>query len=647
MKPGSPVRTYGWSTFLDHLKEACKQTFTPLPGLHRYVFALAWLFGFLFLEFICQKLQQDMVAERAKYSFMTDTGKFVLGVTLSAFFCYIGGTCFQRKNDTLRAHCNEEKQITDVKRMESFEETQPVTVLLANNQNSKGEVVSTAGGPVPCDNNLKLSQVHAKRLASVVHKKEAIRLAIKDGEQHKAERLLNEIVKSGFVPDLRSFNLVINGCVKQGDIARAESWFMDMRNAGVTPNSTSYNIIMDACGKAGNAKAAEGWFIQMIDDGQTPDEVSYATMIHAYAKYGATQQAEQWLQKMISAGLKPNVITYNSLILTCSRNGDIEGAERWAYEAEKADLSAVFVSHSAAVDDSAKYGDECHAEKRRSCKAEPNVVTYSAMIDACAKAGDRVRAEFWHRRMLARGLQPNAHTFSSVISACAKAGDAVAASQHLMNMEEAQVQADVVVYSSVLNACAKAGDTHRAKKVFQQMQSLGIQPNIIAYSSLAQSLAYRGDWIEVENLKTLMIIEGHSMNDRFLCALLLSYALACPRQAQRAEAAFADACAKGVLLNKHIFAALRRAVGKARCKQLVSAQYTATSGFQNTAESSPSRGEGALAPKGGQQLQQQHHHHQSATRGVASLAAAATSSSGGDGGGCGSGGGSGGMKPDT
>jgi len=214
------------------------------------------------------------------------------------------------------------------------------------------------------------------------------------------------------------------------------------------------------------------------------------------------------------------------------------------------------------------------------------VVTYSAMIDACAKAGDRVRAEFWHRRMLARGLQPNAHTFSSVISACAKAGDAVAASQHLMSMQEAQVQADVVVYSSVLNACAKAGDAKRAKKVFQQMQASGIQPNIIAYSSLAQALAYRGDWIEVENLENKMINDGHSMNDRFLCALLLSYALACPRQPQRAEAAFVDACANGVPLNKHIFAALRRAVGKARCKQLVSAQNTATAGFQSAATSS-------------------------------------------------------------
>merc|ERR550532_250666 len=104
---------------------------------------------------------------------------------------------------------------------------------------------------------MKLAQVHAKRLASVVRKKEAFRLAVRAGEQKKAEELLHEIVQAGFVPDLRSFNLVINGCVKQGDVPRAESWFMDMRNAGVTPNSTSYNIIMDAHGKAGDAKAAE------------------------------------------------------------------------------------------------------------------------------------------------------------------------------------------------------------------------------------------------------------------------------------------------------------------------------------------------------------------------------------------------------
>jgi len=563
------------SLILCQLKETCKQPLILETRLQRYVYPLSWLTGCLLLALICHELEQDMVADGGKYLFTTDIGKFVLGVTLSASYCYMGGKFFEWR-EAFRAHLRK-NQATDAKKGDSFEHSSEdvphVNMLVSGDSCFYEEVVSLGGahgtGLVASHTNFNFSQMPPKRLASLVHKKQAIRWAVKAGEQERAERLLYEIIESGFAPDLRIFNLVISGSVKRGDIARAEIWFMHMRKVGVTPNSASYNMIMDAHGKAENAKGAERWFADMIDEGQAPDAVTYATMIHAHAKHGDTKLAEKWLWQMIGAGLTPNVISYNSLILSCSRNGDVDGAEKWAYEAEKADLNAKMVEVYAKHDDN---DDECHAQRRAdkmtSSKADPNVVTYSTMIDACAKAGDRVRAEFWHRRMLARGLQPNAHTFSSVISACAKAGDAVAASQHLMMMEKAQVRSDVVVYSSVLNACAKAGDTKRAKKVFQQMQSSGIQPNLIAYSSLAQSLAYRGDWMEVENLGNMMTNEGYVMNDRFLCALLLSYALAFPRQAQRAEAAFVDACAKGVPLNTHILAALRRAVGKARCKQL-------------------------------------------------------------------------------
>jgi len=275
--------------------------------------------------------------------------------------------------------------------------------------------------------------------------------------------------------------------------------------------------------------------------------------------------------------VEPNIVIYNSLIVAFSRNGDIAGAERWAYEAEKIDIAARVTNQTVAVNACAKC-DEPPAgkqmEKMSSSKAESNVVTYSSMIDAYAKVGDRDGAERWHRRMLERGLQPNGHTLSSVITACAKAGDALAASRYLMSMEKARIQLDVVVYGSVLNACAKAGDRERAKKVFQHMQASGIQPNGFVYSSMAQSLAYCGDWVGVEELEKMMTTAGYAMTEHFLCAQLLSYALALPRQPQRAEAAFIDARAKGILVNRHVLGALRRAVGAARCKQLTTAEGT-------------------------------------------------------------------------
>jgi len=275
--------------------------------------------------------------------------------------------------------------------------------------------------------------------------------------------------------------------------------------------------------------------------------------------------------------VEPNVVTYNSLIASCSRNGDIVGGEKWAYKAEQTDITAGAPRSTAVVDTCATW-DESPAEKQMekmiSSKSEPNVVTYSSMIDACAKVGDRDGAERWYRRMLERGLRPNGHTLSSVITACAKAGDALAASQYMMRMEKAHVQLGVVVYGSVLHACAKAHDSETAKKVFQHMQSSSIQTNAFVYSLTGNTLAYCGDWVGVEKLKKMMTKAGHSMTEHFLCAQLLSYGNCRPRQPQRAEAAFVDARAKGILVNKHVLDALRRAVGSAQCKLLAASEDT-------------------------------------------------------------------------
>merc|ERR1719213_798078 len=136
-------------------------------------------------------------------------------------------------------------------------------------------------------------------------------------------------------------------------------------------------------------------------------------------------------------------------------------------------------------------------------------------------------------------------------------------------MEQAGVPGDVVVYCGVLDACAKAGDTDKVVTVFLQMCGQGIRPNVVAYASLARPFAHAGDWQKVEELAKGMEAEGLEMNGYFLYALLTAYASARPRQAERAEAAFKAACDRGVDVNKHVLTALARAVGRARCNQLV------------------------------------------------------------------------------
>merc|ERR1719476_990730 len=203
---------------------------------------------------------------------------------------------------------------------------------------------------------------------------------------------------------------------------------------------------------------------------------------------------------------------------------------------------------------------------------EPNVKTFSAVIDTCAKAGNLARAEHWHHRMLEKGIAPNAHSYTALISACAKqadAGGAEAAEQWLDRSEQAGVVNDVVVYSSVIDACGKAGDAERAMRIFRRMQARGLKPHVVAYAALARPFAYRGDWIKVESIAQGMEAEGVVVNEYFTYAQLLSYAVARPRQGERAEACFRKAHRVGVKANDHVVGVLARAVGRPRCIELM------------------------------------------------------------------------------
>jgi len=170
--------------------------------------------------------------------------------------------------------------------------------------------------------------------------------------------------------------------------------------------------------------------------------------------------------------------------------------------------------------------------------------------------------------MTTAGVRPNAHSCSAVINSCAKAGDVKAALWWFEAMRGYGITPDVVVFSGVLDACAKAGDVVQAKQVFQQMQRQGITPNVVAFTSLARPFAHTGQWQEVEVLAQQIVTSGLVMNEYFLYTLLLSYATAKPRQAERAASAFRDAVASGVEANTHVLAALSRAVGRPRAMQL-------------------------------------------------------------------------------
>lgn len=416
----------------------------------------------------------------------------------------------------------------------------------------------------------------AQQSAAVSKLNLAIDVAAKQGDLAAAEKLLLSFEAKGGKAATVSYNLVIRACAKMSDITLCERWLKRMEAAGVEMTVCTCNTVMDACAKAGAAEACEAWLRRIIERGMDPNVISYATVIYAHARRGDVGRAEAWLQRMLVAGIQPDAVAYNSLIHAFSVKGDIAGASRWLLEMRRLSLETSVATYTCVIDACAKAGNADAAEQwlqdMLSDGVQPNVVTYCAVIDACAKAGNLQRAEQMHERMVDAGIEPNAHSFTAVINACSKQAGPESgkmAERWLDKSLKMGVVCDAAIFSSAIDACGKSGDAERAMRVFRRMQAAGHKPTIIAFAALARPFAYRGDWVKVESIASTMASEGVRSNEYFLYAQLLSYAVARPRQSERAEERFSEALRMGVLVNDHVVNVLARALGKPRCEQLL------------------------------------------------------------------------------
>lgn len=436
---------------------------------------------------------------------------------------------------------------------------------------------SDRSGILPTGQGISAAALARRNSNTVVAKwNSEIDQAARQGDAERAGQVLLEFERSGCQPESVSYNLVIRACAKRGDVPAAERWLKRMEARGVKATVCSYNTLLDACAKADNAESCERWLRHMLSKGVEANVISYATAIYARARCGDVAASEGWLEKMMEAGVQPDAVSYNSLIHACSVKGDAARAERWLEEMCSRGLETSVATYTAVIDACAKCGDVARAglwfERMLEAGVEPNVVTFVAVIDSCAKGGNLAMAEQWHNKMTDRGIAPNAHSCSAVINACAKhggPGGAEAAEEWLGRSERAGVVNDVVVYSSVIDACGKAGDAERALRVFRRMRENGLKPHIVAYAALARPFAYRGDWIKVESIAQSMLSDAVAPNEYFVYAQLLAYAVARPRQAQRAEACFRTALEAGVTANDHVVGVLARAVGRPRCGELM------------------------------------------------------------------------------
>ncbi|VFQ89313.1 unnamed protein product [Cuscuta campestris] len=196
-----------------------------------------------------------------------------------------------------------------------------------------------------------------------------------------------QMLKTGFMPDIFSYNMLIGLLSKERQMDEACYIFSVMTRMGVRPDRITYKIIIQGLCMSGDVAKANYFLCCMLENSIIPEPLIWNVIIHGYGKLGNVHRAEDVRSQMVASGVLPNVFTYNALIYT--HINDQNFIKAYSMKREML-LHGVF----------------------------PDAVTFNMLIGAACSVGDIDFALRLHGDMLRMGCEPDAITYTELLRYC-------------------------------------------------------------------------------------------------------------------------------------------------------------------------------------------------------------------------------------
>lgn len=226
-------------------------------------------------------------------------------------------------------------------------------------------------------------------------------------------------VKDGFVPDEKSYSLLMNGWGKVGEFGRGRMLFDEMVERGCSVGLKSYNSLLYCLGKGGNVEEAYKLFTEMKSMGITPDERTFSPFLHAACDMKDMHLAFRVLDRMKSYNLVPDVFIYNRIIRNLCRRDLVDDAYKLLNEMIELGARPDLSSYSTVLQ---YHFNNCEVNgatklismmEKESCK--PDRRTYNMVLKLLMRSRRVDRAQEVWDSMKKRGFYPGVSTYSVMI----------------------------------------------------------------------------------------------------------------------------------------------------------------------------------------------------------------------------------------
>jgi pentatricopeptide repeat protein len=330
------------------------------------------------------------------------------------------------------------------------------------------------------------------------------------------------------VPNLVTFNTLLDACLKAGDLDAALQTKADLDALGLPSDARTYtNLIATVARRTSNAAGQNDPSIafallqEMKDRGIKPNGMTYSALIDAAGRCGRSDLALKGLRVMLrekSGPIENEVGAWTAAINACGKSGRVDTAIRLFYAMPKFQVDPNAVTCGCLTDSLLRAGRTADTlGVLRYMKAngiEPTEVMYTSLI---TRAGGLARVERKKERRSRRfGKNPSYSTadsetkaievYTELITSLMESGSKQRASSRgsltndkdtlllkaflvFQEMKAAGASPDLACYNALLRACARAGDVNRAQNVLKQILASGLEPNDTSWLQLVRAAA--------------------------------------------------------------------------------------------------------------------------------------------------------------
>lgn len=285
---------------------------------------------------------------------------------------------------------------------------------------------------------------------------------LSSGNSFNVNKVLNELVENGLLPDEVTYNFLVYGFSKCKDVSGSGHYLSIMISKGLKPNIRSLRTVTRCLCDAGELEKALNLSQEMILNGWVHDSIIQNSIVDGLLSCGKLQEAEHFLHSIVDKGLLPDSVDYNSLIKRFCGYGRLNKA---------VELLNIMLKKGSV----------------------PNSASYDSVIQGFCTRTKLNQAQNFHAEMLARDLKPSTNTWNTLVRRLCQEGHTAEAEELLICMVNLGKTPTREMYSCVANRYCLENNLKKASELMQAMQRSGHNPDFSSHWSLISNLNNSSD----------------------------------------------------------------------------------------------------------------------------------------------------------